>query len=72
MSILQQIWDQAKLKKDSYPWWEGPYTEGPLLIVDPTMLHEVKQQSNSPHDFVPVNRLGHLMGPISIPPRIHT
>ena len=27
---------------------------------------EVKQQPNSPHDFLPVNRLGHLTGPISM------
>ena len=59
----------SKTKKEgSYPWWEGPYTEGPLLIVNPTTPHEVKQHSNSPHDFIPVNPLGHLMGPISISP----
>jgi hypothetical protein len=67
MTMLQQIRDQVKLKEDSYLWWEGPYNEGPLLIVDSTMPHKVKQQSNSLHDFVLVNRLRHLTGPISIP-----
>ena len=36
------------------------------MFIDLTMPHEVKQPPNSPHDFVPVNRFRHLMGPISI------
>ena len=66
MSILQLIRDQTKLKRRLLSMVGGPYTEGALLIVDPMMPCKVKQQSNLLHDFIPVNRLGHLMGPISI------
>lgn len=41
--------------------------EGPLLVIDPNMHRGVEQHHGAPLDFVPINLLGHLVGPVGSP-----
>ena len=43
-------------------------TEGPLLVINLVAPYEVEQHPNPLLDFLSVNWLGHLSGPVSITP----
>ena len=42
--------------------------EGPLLVIDPKMLRKVEHCGDAPFNFISTDLLGHLTGPIGLPP----
>ena len=46
--------------------------EGPLLVIDPKMPHKVEHHRDAPFNFNPTDLLGHLTGPIGLPPETYT
>jgi hypothetical protein len=70
MNTLHKDKDQVHVTSKLLPLGKAHDTECPLLIIDGSVHQEVEQHCDAPLDFVLIDHLGHLAGPINFLPKL--
>ena len=67
MNTLHKDKDQVYVSSKLLPPGKARDAKCPLLAINGSTHREVEQHRNAPHDLIPVDLLGHLVGPVSFP-----